>query len=126
MYRRLLVFMFCLLGGALAGGLAEFEWHFERGSLVGAIVGVLAWLGVDLYGASQLPVSYTHLDVYKRQPQHHRHGRTRGVGIAQSGFVERGQGQAQTKWLQLVGWAAAAPVYRAWCCYCLLYTSRCV
>ena len=54
MYKRLLVFLFCLLGGALAGGLAEFEWHFERGSLVGVIVGVLAWLGVDLYGASQL------------------------------------------------------------------------
>ena len=46
MYKRLLVLLFCLLGGALAGGLAEFEWHFERGSLA---------------------VSYTHLDVYKRQ-----------------------------------------------------------
>ena len=64
----------------------------------------LAGMGLRIY----LAVSYTHLDVYKRQDQAHAGGAVAGLGDPR---VHLGTGQV----------AALAGL-----CACLLYTSRCV
>ena len=50
--------------------------------------GTLAYMGPERFGPSPAPVSYTHLDVYKRQVLHRRLlFRTAGLGVLRRGIL---------------------------------------
>ena len=62
----------CLIGGAMYALFSAFGWQAEHGGVIWAggallVAALLVWPIAALLAV--LPVSYTHLDVYKRQPQ---------------------------------------------------------
>ena len=81
---------------------ASYQWYFEGAPIAGANQRVYNIVNASVEDA----VSYTHLDVYKRQVVHAHARRRRSLGI--DVLLERNAG--------------SAGLLKA----CLLYTSRCV
>ena len=70
-----------------------------------------------------IPVSYTHLDVYKRQDLLLAHGRSLDI-VSQAELIAAPLGSQPT--YELLATASAVAEVAERCTYCLLYTSRCV
>ena len=75
---------------------------------------------VMLCGQSALPVSYTHLDVYKRQKQAWKTGRYAGIQYSLS--PDKKDSGTKKSYLGIVRKAEIGYSKNS----CLLYTSRCV